>query len=64
MGETTPLRVAAIGDIHVTASPGNTWREVFAEIAGCADVLCLCGDLTNTGGPGEGEAVAELLRGC
>jgi Icc-related predicted phosphoesterase len=58
------LRVAAVGDIHVTANPDGKWRDLFAEISGNADVLCLCGDLTNTGGPGEAEALAELLRAC
>jgi Icc-related predicted phosphoesterase len=58
------LRVAAIGDIHVTANPDGPWRDVFAEISAHADVLCLCGDLTNTGGAGEAETLVEQLRVC
>jgi Icc-related predicted phosphoesterase len=59
-----PLRVAAIGDVHATPTAPGRWREVFAEISREADVLCLCGDLTNHGTEAEAQALAEDLRAC
>ena len=61
-GET--LRVAAIGDIHVSATAKGHWRDLFGEISGVADVLCLCGDLTNIGTAQEAEALAGELGSC
>ena len=43
------MRVAAIGDLHVQESDTAPYRELFAEISNHADVLLLCGDLTNFG---------------
>ncbi|CAO3434237.1 metallophosphoesterase family protein [Azospirillum doebereinerae] len=61
MAEET-LTVAAIGDIHVGETSTHPYRELFHEIAGKADVLALCGDLTNHGKPREAEILAEDLR--
>ncbi|MCG5243675.1 metallophosphoesterase family protein [Azospirillum doebereinerae] len=61
MAEET-LTVAAIGDIHVGENSAHPYRELFHEIAGKADVLALCGDLTNHGKPREAEILAEDLR--
>ena len=58
------LRVAALGDIHATPANPGRWRDTMAEIAQVADVLCLCGDLTNHGTVAEAESLAEDLRGC
>ncbi|HYC02823.1 MAG TPA: metallophosphoesterase [Azospirillaceae bacterium] len=58
------LRVAAIGDVHASPNAKGRWRETFLEISQAADVLCLCGDLTNHGNVPEAEALAEDLRGC
>ena len=41
------LRVAAIGDLHVMEDSIAPYRELFAEISNEADVLVLCGDLSN-----------------
>ncbi|WP_114393561.1 metallophosphoesterase family protein [Oleisolibacter albus] len=59
-----PLRVAAIGDVHAAPSHRGQWKEAFAQASGEADVLCLCGDLTNIGTAAEAEALAEDLRAC
>ncbi|AWK85692.1 metallophosphoesterase family protein [Azospirillum thermophilum] len=56
------LTVAAIGDIHVGETSAHPYRDLFQEIAGRADVLALCGDLTNHGKPREAEVLAEDLR--
>jgi Icc-related predicted phosphoesterase len=59
--ERRPVRIAAIGDLHVAETSAGTWRELFAEISERADVLALCGDLTNLGALREAEILAEEL---
>jgi Icc-related predicted phosphoesterase len=58
------LRVAAIGDLHASDGVRHSFRELFAEIAQAADVLALCGDLTNLGTVKEAEVLAEDLTAC
>ena len=58
------LRVAAIGDLHVMEDSVAPYRELFAEIGNAADVLVLCGDLTNFGKTREAEILAEDIRAC
>jgi Icc-related predicted phosphoesterase len=57
------LRVAAIGDLHVQESRTDSYKELFQEIASVADVLALCGDLTNYGKTSEIELLADDLAG-
>lgn len=56
------LRIAAIGDLHVMEESVAPYRELFAEISTTADVLVLCGDLTNFGRTSEAEILAEDIR--
>ncbi|HLO19088.1 MAG TPA: metallophosphoesterase, partial [Sphingomicrobium sp.] len=58
------LRVAAIGDLHVMEDSVAPYRELFNEISNAADVLVLCGDLTNFGKTSEAEILAEDIRAC
>ena len=58
------MRVAAVGDLHVQENDSAPYREMFTEIAGVADVLVLCGDLTNFGKTSEAEILAEDIRTC
>ncbi|MEW9854099.1 metallophosphoesterase family protein [Novosphingobium sp. M1R2S20] len=58
------LRLAAIGDLHVTEHDSQRYRELFKEISDNADVLALCGDLTNFGKTTEAERLAEDLVSC
>jgi len=58
------MKVAAIGDLHVTEDSVAPYRELFQEISRNADVLLLCGDLTNFGKTSEAEILAEDLRSC
>jgi len=58
------LRVAAIGDIHVHEGDIGPYRDLFAEISHEADVLVLCGDLTDLGKPAEAQLLTESLRSC
>jgi Icc-related predicted phosphoesterase len=59
-----PLRLAAIGDLHVGENAERPYRELFAKISQEADVLALCGDLTNFGKTREAEILADDLRVC
>ena len=59
-----PLRVAAIGDLHVREDSVAPYRELFAEVSNHADVLLLCGDLTNFGKTSEAEILAEDIKSC
>jgi Icc-related predicted phosphoesterase len=61
---TEAITLAAIGDLHVTETCQNRYRDLFVEISDQADVLALCGDLTNFGKIGEAEVLAEDLRHC
>ena len=58
------MRVAAIGDLHVQENDEAPYRELFTEISSHADVLLLCGDLTNFGRTREAEILAEDIKAC
>ena len=58
------LTLAAVGDLHVTEGSDRRYRDLFAEISQEADVLALCGDLTNFGKASEAEMLAEDLAAC
>jgi len=58
------MRLAAIGDLHVGENHSHPYRELFARISREADVLALCGDLTNFGKTCEAEILADDLRAC
>jgi uncharacterized protein len=58
------LKVASLGDLHVKEDKTHSFRELFGEISQNANVLVLCGDLTDTGTPKEAEILAEELRAC
>jgi Icc-related predicted phosphoesterase len=62
--ENGKLRVAAIGDLHVSEDGNPHLRELFAEVSSQADVLVLCGDLTDTGRTVEAELLRDELRLC
>jgi Icc-related predicted phosphoesterase len=59
-----PLRIAAIGDLHVQEDSITPYREMFTEISNHADVLLLCGDLTNFGKTSEAEILADDIKSC
>jgi len=58
------MRVAAIGDLHVQEHDDAPYRELFSEISSHADVLLLCGDLTNFGKTREAEILADDIKSC
>lgn len=58
------MRVAAFGDLHVKEEHKQPYRELFGEISAAADVMVLCGDLTDRGKPDEARILVEDLRSC
>jgi Icc-related predicted phosphoesterase len=58
------VKAAAIGDLHVTEDSAAPYQKMFEEISNEADVLLLCGDLTNFGKVTEAEILAEDIRHC
>src|SRR5499427_1320071 len=58
------LRVAAIGDLHIHQSSKDDLQPLFEQISQNADVLALCGDLTQLGLPPEAKALTNELRAC
>src|SRR5687767_13143422 len=56
-----PLRIAAIGDIHVSKGSQGAFHSLFAQISSTSDVLVLCGDFTDYGLPEEARILAREL---
>jgi Icc-related predicted phosphoesterase len=57
-------RIAAMGDIHMRESDHGKWADYFRMVSTQADILLLCGDLTDTGSVGEAKVLAQELRAC
>jgi Icc-related predicted phosphoesterase len=55
------VRLAAVGDLHCTKSAHGRYQAMFARAAEEADVLLLCGDLTDYGLPEEARVLAREL---
>jgi Icc-related predicted phosphoesterase len=60
-GENGVVRLAAVGDIHVTKDSQGALQPVFAQVNERADVLMLCGDLTDYGLPEEAQVLAREI---
>lgn len=58
---TTSVRFAAVGDIHFKKDSAGTLRDFFAQASEAADVLLLCGDLTDYGTAEEAKLLADEL---
>ena len=61
MPSQSPVRFAAVGDIHCTKDSAGALRELFAQASEAADALLLCGDLTDYGLPEEAKVLADEL---
>src|SRR5688572_24655653 len=57
----THLRIAAIGDLHVSKGSQGVFHSLFAQISQTSDVLVLCGDFTDYGLPEEARILAREL---
>jgi len=56
------LRIAATADLHYAKHSRGKMHDAFAEISRSADVLLMCGDLTEYGLPDEAEELAADIR--
>jgi Icc-related predicted phosphoesterase len=61
MGTDDIVRVAAVADVHCGRRGQGTLRPLFEQMAATADVLLICGDLTNHGHPDEARVLAGEL---
>ena len=57
-----PVRIAALADLHFEKSSGSV-KPLLAQIAEQADVLLLCGDLTDYGLAEEAQLLAKDFMG-
>jgi Icc-related predicted phosphoesterase len=55
------VRVGALGDLHCTKDCGGRLQPLLRRLAEVADVVALCGDLTDHGLPEEAKVVAREL---
>ncbi len=60
--KTGTVRVAAVGDIHLGGKGSDAPLQIlFGQVSEHADVLALCGDLTDRGDPEEARLMAKAL---
>lgn len=57
------VRIAAVGDLHCTKNSHGTLQPLFMQAAHEADVIVLCGDLTDHGNAEEAHVLARELSG-
>jgi Icc-related predicted phosphoesterase len=55
------MRIAAIGDIHVSKTARGQFQPLFSQMNASADVMVLCGDFTDYGLPDEARVLAREL---
>jgi Icc-related predicted phosphoesterase len=58
---TTTVRIAALADLHCRAGSQGKLAPIFAQAAQQADILVLCGDLTDFGKAEEAHVLAKEL---
>ena len=56
------VRVAAVADLHYRETKGGMYRELFERLSSEADIVALCGDLTDHGLASEAQVLAQLLE--
>lgn len=57
------IRVAAVGDLHCREDHHGRFSDFVKQVNASADLLLLCGDLTDRGWVKEGQVLAEELSG-
>lgn len=62
--ERQPVKIAALSDIHVTERSQAKYQTLFKEISQVADVMVICGDLTDHGHVDEAEVLKTELQSC
>ena len=61
MSDKQAVRLAAVGDLHIRKTSQGVLQPVLASVNERADVLLLCGDLTDYGLPEEAQVLAREL---
>jgi len=61
MNDRESVRIAAVADIHVKKTSQGSHQDLFRNITESADVLLLCGDLTDYGAPEEAKILAKEI---
>lgn len=56
------VRLAAVGDIHCNKTSQGSLQPLFAQVAEHADILILCGDLTDYGLPEEAHILVQEIK--
>ena len=56
------VRIAAVGDLHYAQALDPSVRDMLSRVGREADVLLLCGDLTDHGLPDEAHALAREIH--
>ena len=54
-------RIAALADLHCARTGEDVLKPLFGHVASEADVMLLCGDLTDYGKPEEAKILAQAL---
>ena len=62
MANRKKTRIAAMADIHTKSTDKGILRSTFKEINDKADILVICGDLTDTGDEEEARILGEGLE--
>jgi Icc-related predicted phosphoesterase len=60
--ENGKVRVAALADCHYTKGSAGLLKDVFVRASETADVLALCGDMTDYGLPEEAAILAQDIK--
>ena len=61
MTQQQTVRLAAVGDLHIRKTSQGALKAVLAPVSDAADILLLCGDLTDYGLPEEAQVLAKEL---
>jgi Icc-related predicted phosphoesterase len=62
MATAKKIRVAALGDLHYGKTSQGSLQSLLALVSQAADILLLCGDLTDYGHPEEAQLLAKELN--
>ena len=55
------FRVGAVADLHFGRHPPGSFQQLFRQISDEADVLAICGDLTDHGDPDEARGLTKEI---
>jgi Icc-related predicted phosphoesterase len=55
------VRIAAVGDLHFGRTPETSIQGLLRQMSEAADIIVLCGDLTDTGHPDDARRLVKEL---